>query len=51
MTVKALNSAHIEEKNYKHIDKYHDIFVCQDLRAKSYHDIFNKIDIFKIFKN
>ena len=49
--VKALNFVHIEKKDYEHVDKYHDILVCQDLRAKSYHDIFDEVDIFKIFKN
>ena len=50
-TVKALNSVHIKKKDYEHIDKYHDILVCQDLHAKSYHDIFDEVDIFKILKN
>ena len=50
-TIKALNFVHIEKKDYEHVDKYHDIFIYQNLRAKSYHDIFNEIDIFKIFKN
>ena len=49
--VKALNFVHIEKKDYEHVDKYHDILVCQNLRAKSYYDIFDEIDIFKIFKN
>ena len=49
--VKALNPAHIEEKDYKHVDKYHDILVCQNLRTECYRDIFEEADIFGIFKD
>ena len=49
--IKALNSVYIEEKDYKHVNKYYNILVYRNLRAKFYHDIFNEVDIFKIFKN
>ena len=34
MAIKTLNSVYIKEKDYEYINKYYNILVCQNLRAK-----------------
>ena len=49
-TIKTLNSAHIDERDYENVNKYREILLNQDLRVKHERDIFDDANIYVTFE-